>query len=110
MILIDEIPSLRDPESFEVNFDDRIEQVKLIKGNAVQDYGHIDSGDVFILTCAFRKKYYDQLKRLWIGREKVSFTDEAGIEHSDMRLVFKKAKYMAKFPDYVELTLELWKV
>lgn len=110
MIYINGIESLRDPESSEVTFDDRIEQVKLIKGNAVQDYGYIKTGDVMSLTCVFKKENYERLKEIWIGRQSVTYKDESGVEHSNLRLVFRKARYVSKFPKYITLTFELWSI
>ena len=110
LIFINDIPSLRDPESFELIFDDRIEKVQLINGNAVQDYGHVDNGDYFVVTAIFAIANYLRLQNVWINRQKVSFTDEAGVIWSDLRLVFRKIKYLKKFPKYIELTFELWKV
>ena len=49
MIFINDIPSLRNPDSFEISFDDRIEKIELINGATVQNYGHIQSGDSFAL-------------------------------------------------------------
>lgn len=110
MIYINNIPSFRDPESSSLTFDDRIEKVELINGNTVQDYGHIDSGDKFALTCLFSYSNYVQLKTLWTTRTLVSYTDEAGYVWQNLRLVFKTIKREKKFPDYVTLTFELWKV
>lgn len=106
----DTIPSFRNPESCDLTFDDRVEKIELIDGNTVQDYGHIESGDVMALTCIFSAANYVKLKELWESRTKVSFTDEAGLTWQNMRIVFKKVKYVSKFPNYVELTFELWKV
>lgn len=110
MIRINEIPSFRNPDSIEYRFDDRIEKVELINGNAVQDYGHVASGDGFTLTCLFSYENYLQLERLWQNREKVTYTDEAGEIWTDMRLVFKSIKRHQNFPGYVMLTFEMWRV
>ena len=109
MIFINDIPSLRDPESSELSFDDRVEKVELINGNGVQDYGHVESGDVNNLTCVFSAANYERLKALWAARQRVNYTDEAGIVSFSLRLVFRKIKYVRKFPHYVTLTFELWR-
>lgn len=110
MIFINDIPSLRNPESISLDFDDRVEKVELINGNGVQDYGHVASGDVIGLTCVFFVANYLRLKELWTARELVSFTDTAGTIWQNMRLVFKKIERVKKFPNYVTLTFELWRV
>ena len=106
----DTIPSLRDPESCELIFDDRIEKIELINGNTVQDYGYVESGNIVALTCIFSLANYRRLTELWQSRTKVSWTDEAGIVHENLRIVFRKVRYLSKFPKYVILTFELWKV
>ena len=110
MIWINNIPSFRNPESSSLTFDDRVEKVELINGNAIQDYGHVDSGDKFSLTCLFSYSNYERLKLLWTTRTLVSYTDESGDIWQNLRLVFKNIKREKKFPDYVTLTFELWKV
>lgn len=110
MIVIQGIKSLRNPESFEMLIEDRIEKIELINGNAVQDYGHISSGDKFALTCVFKVEDYRQLAVFWENRQKVTFTDEANNVWYDMRLVIQRVKYLRHFPDYVELTFELWRI
>lgn len=104
------IKSLRNPESFEMLIEDRIEKIELINGNAVQDYGHIETGDKFALTCIFTVEDYRKLAKFWEKRTKVTFVDEAGTEWADMRLVIQRVKYLRHFPDYVELTFELWRI
>lgn len=110
MIFINDIPSLCNPTSFEVFFDDRIEKIELINGNTVQNYGHIQSGDSFALTCTFSYANYLRICALWESDTRVSFTDEAGEVWLNMRLVLRKEKYVSKFPAFVDLTFELWRV
>ena len=109
MIKINEIKSLRDPDSFEIIYDDRIEKIKIINGVAIQDYGHITEGDGFSLVCVFKNTDYKNLVELWESRTKVNFTDEAGTIWENMRLTIQRAKYLKKYPTYVEVTFELWR-
>ncbi len=110
MIYINDIPSFRDPESHEEIVDDRIEKIELINGNTIQDYGHCYTGDTIALTCIFKSKYYSRLMDLWGNREKVTYTDQSGNVFTDMRLVIRRIKYVEKFPEYLILTFELWRV
>lgn len=109
MIFINDIPSLRDPESDSLSFDDRVQKVPLINGNTVQDYGHIESGDTFTLSCVFSVANYERLKALWLARQKVTYTDKAGTVYTNCRLVFKSIQYVANFPNYVTLEFEIWR-
>lgn len=110
MIYINDIPSLRDPESLELFIEDRIEKIELIGGNAVQDYGHVESGDVFSLECVFHVDAWGEIEALWKARQLVSFTDVAGTVWTDLRIVVKSIRYENKFPKYVSLKFELWKI
>ena len=110
MIFINDIPSFRDPESSSITFDDRVEKIELINGNAIQDYGHVENGDKISLTCLFYITNYERIKALWTSRTLVTYTDEAGEVWANMRLVFKNIKREKKFPNFVTLTFELWKV
>lgn len=110
MIYINDIPSLRDPESLELVIEDRIEKIELIGGNAVQDYGHVESGDVFSLECVFHVDNWGRMQELWKTRQLVSFTDPAGMIWQNLRLVIRRIKYDKNFPKYAWITFELWKI
>lgn len=110
MIYINDIPSFRDPESAEYIFDDRIEKIELINGNAVQDYGHVESGDAYQLECMFTRANYLRILHLWHAREFVTYTDEAGIVNENMRLVCRRVRRDKNFHHYYFLTFELWRV
>ena len=109
MIYINVIPSLRDPESSEIIFDDRKTKIPIIGGVVLQNYGHIAEGDAFALTCVFSKENYERLESLWLEDQRVSFTDESGTVHNDLTLYFIRRRYIPKFPDYVTLIFELWR-
>ena len=109
MIYINDIPSLRDPESISYTIDDRIQKIPLINGNTVQDYGYFSTGDVISLSCVFSVANFQRLQALWINRQKVSFTDTAGVIWQNMRLVFKSFKRDEHFKNYIILDFELWR-
>lgn len=109
MIYINNIPSFRDPESYKLIIDDRVEKIELINGVAVQDYGHIAEGDAFSIVCVFSKANFNRVLALWEAREKVSFTDTAGVVWQALRIVLKEYEYLEKFPKYIKATFELWR-
>ncbi|MBR0060022.1 MAG: hypothetical protein IJP68_00935, partial [Selenomonadaceae bacterium] len=96
--------------SCEYTFDDRIEKIELINGNAVQDYGHVESGDVYSVESMFTRANYLRVLQLWKAREFVTYTDEAGIIYEHMRLVCRRVRRDKNFPNYYFLTFELWRV
>lgn len=110
MIFINDIPSLRNPDSFELNIEDRIEKIELIGGNAVQDFGHVETGDVFALDCVFSRDNWSRIESLWAARQFVSFTDVAGVVWTNLRIVVKRIKYVERFPHYVHVIFELWRI
>lgn len=108
-IRINNIESYRSPESFTVNVDDRIEKVPLIQGNTVQDYGHVENGDSFVISCLFSRANFNEILALWRARQTVTFTDEAGELWTNCRIVIRSYKYEPRFPDYVMLDFEIWR-
>ena len=68
MIYINGIASFRDPESYKVIPDDRVEKIEIIGSVAVQDFGHIADGDTFSLTCLFSETNFNQILGLWEAR------------------------------------------
>ncbi len=108
-IKINDIESYRSPESLTVNVDDRIEKVPLINGNTVQDYGHIEDGDSFVVSCLFSKTNFNAVLALWRARQKVTFTDDTGDIWENCRIVIRSYKYEPRFPNYVTLDFEIWR-
>lgn len=102
------ISSLRDPESCEYIFDERLEKYELRRGVVLEDNGYHADGDVLVLTCIFAEADYQRLMNVWQSRSKVTFEDESGQQHADKLLVFRSVRYVGKFPDYRELKFELW--
>lgn len=109
MIWINDIPSLRDPESITYNFDDRIQRVPLLYGNTVQDYGYIPTGDYFTITCVFSMQNWLKLQQYWVNRTLVNFTDTGGTVWEKCRIVCRSYQRVAKFPNYITLNFELWR-
>lgn len=109
MIYINDIPSFRDPEKAEVNFEHRIERIELIGRTVAQDFGHIPTGDRISLECVFTKENYTKLEKLWEESARVTYTDEAGVKWEDLKLVFYSRKYVDRFRNYISLTFELWR-
>jgi hypothetical protein len=109
MIYINDIPSLRDPESFEYVPDDRVEKIELMNGVGIQDFGHVEEGDVFIVECVFLDDNLSEILALWEAREKVSFTDTAGITWQGLRIVMKSLRRDPHFPKYIIANFELWR-
>lgn len=108
MIYINGIASFRDPENYKVIPDDRVQKVEIIGGVAIQDYGHIDAGDVISMTCLFSEANFNQLLGLWNSRTIVSFTDTAGAVWSGRRIVMKEYERDKNFPHYILASFELW--
>lgn len=109
-IKINNIESFRTPESCTITVDDRIEKIQLINGNTVQDYGHIESGDTFTISALFKKNDFNSIMTLWNNRSLISFTDESGEVYTNCRIVVKSYKYETKFPDYIMLEFEIWRI
>lgn len=102
--------TFRAPESWEYTPDDRQQVFQLINGNVVQDYGHISSGDKISCSCSFTTKNYRIVYGYWESRQLVDVTDEAGNTYRNCRVVIKSYKYMPKFPDTIEATIEFWRL
>lgn len=109
-IKINNIESFRSPESVNITLDDRIEKIQLINGNCIQDYGHISSGDTITVTAIFKKSDFESIVQLWSNRTLVTYRDDGGNLWNNMRLVLRGYQYVARFPGYVSVNFELWRV
>lgn len=109
MIYINNISSFRDPESYKVVPDDRIQKIEIIDSIAIQDYGHIADGDTIQLTCLFSQRNFNQLTALWESRANVTFRDMVGRTLTNRLIVIKEYGPDKDFPEYMLVTFELWK-
>lgn len=109
MIYIDDIPSFSNPESFQINVNDRQEKFEVFGGHVVQDLGIEDSDFSFSVTVLFSKANFNKVVALWKNRTLVTFTDESGEIWQGCRVILKSYKYQNKFPDYVMATFEIWR-
>ena len=109
MIKINDIASFRDPESYKVIPDDRIQKIAIIGGVVIQDYGHVENGDAISIVCMFSEANFNQLLTLWEDRETVTFTDTAGEVRDNLIIVMKEYERDKRFKKYITATFELWK-
>lgn len=107
---IGNVCTFKTPEDWEYTPDDRQEVVKLIGGNTVQDYGHIESGDKMSCTCLFYRDDFETVKGYWNSRLLVDVQDEAGNIYKNCRVVIKSWSYQSRFSDYVKTTIEFWRL
>lgn len=108
MIYINDIPSLRNPDSGDdVIIDDRKTKVELINGTAIQNGGVFLGG--FSLTCVFSKADFERFKNLWLANEKVSYTNKAGVIYSGLTIKVSKYGYVDSFHNYIKVEFDLWK-
>ena len=108
-IKINDIESFRRPESFSITPDDRLERIPVMNGVVVQDAGYVEDGDIIQLEAMFGNEEMEDILDLWKDREKVTLTDEAERTYGNLIMNIKELKYVPRFPDYVFITMELWK-
>lgn len=100
----------RRPESWSVEPDDRQEQHKTIDGVVVEDYGHVDAGDIISTTIVLSYENYVKVYNYWLNRTRVKVVDHAGTIWENMRVVIKKDTYVNRHESYHQLEIELWRV
>ena len=104
------VTALKMGEDFSISPDSRQELIKTIGGVKVIDYGDVLDGETYGFSVTFLKDDFTTIKDYAFNRQKISFIDEAGIERSNCRVVIKSYKYVNKFPDLIECSLEIWRV
>ena len=97
-------------ENWETIPDDRQETVEIVGGVAVQDFGHIASGDKISCTITAWREDFLQIVDYWENRTLVDVIDETGERYSDMRVVVKSYSYIAGFKKYFKANIEFWRV
>ena len=89
--------------------DDRQELVKVFGSVVVQDYGHIEAGDTISWKLQFNKINWELVKSYWHNRVIVNVQDEAG-KIFQARIVVKSYSRVNRFPDYINASVELWRI
>lgn len=108
MIYIDDIPSFRDPERYTLIYSDRVQKIEIIGSVVVQDWGHVEADDIFSVECMFTWENCGRVLELWAARKKITFTDTAGTQYHNMRLVIKELERDKNFPKQIMMKFELW--
>lgn len=108
LLKIGDAVAFRRPEDWSYTPDDRQEAHKTIDGVVVEDYGHVDAGDVINCTVTLRYADYVKVYNYWLTRTKVKVVDHAGQVWENRRIVIKKDKYVNYHESFHEVELELW--
>lgn len=109
LLKIGDAVAFRRPEDWSYTPDDRQEAHQTIDGVVVEDYGHVDAGDVINCTVVMAYREYVKVYNYWINRTRVKVVDHAGQEWDNMRVVIKKDSYIDYHESYHKLDLELWR-
>lgn len=109
-IRLGEAVSLSNPQGYKVTPDDRQQKIETIGGVVVEDYGHIEAGDVTSFTVNFSKKNFEIIKSYWENRILIEYEDVAGEIFKNVRIVIKSYSYIERFKNYYTATLEIWRV
>lgn len=97
-------------ENWQITPDDRQQQIQIIGGVAVQDFGHVAEGDKISCSVTLLADGWETIKGYWDRRELVDVTDKTGIVWKNVRVVVKSYTYVEQFPKAVKATIEFWRV
>jgi len=97
-------------ENWQITPDDRQQQVEIVGGVAVQDFGHVTEGDKVSCSVTVLADGWETIKGYWDNRALVNISDEAGVVWEDMRVVVKSYQYVPHFHKAVKATLEFWRL
>ena len=97
-------------ENWQVIPDDRQILIETIGGVAVQDFGHIESGDKYSCKITIRAEDAATIYNYWHNRILVNVEDEAGNILENMRVKVTQYNYLAGFKKYIQATMEFWRV
>lgn len=91
--------------------DDRQTKIQTIGGNVIQDYGHVQSGDVVQWSnLQMEQVEAEKIESYWNSRQTVTCMN-AGMQTFSARVVVKSWKRLPRFErKAVEMNLELWKI
>ena len=99
-----------DTENWQTIPDDRQQQVEIIGGSVVQDFGRAPAGDKISCTVTVLADGWKTICEFWEKRTPVTVEDEAGNLWRDLRVVVKSYAYVDRFPRDYKVTLEFWRI
>lgn len=108
-IRIGEVRTL-DTENWQTIPDDRQQQVEIIGGSVVQDFGRVPEGDKISCTVTVLEDGWQSICEFWEQRTPVTVEDEAGNLWRNLRVVVKSYAYVDRFPRAYKVTLEFWRI
>ena len=108
-IKIGDVETLR-TENWKVTPDDRQTQIETIGGKVVQDFGHVEEGDIFSCSVTLKAADAITLYDYWHNRTLVTVRDVAGQEWENLRVVIKRYSYVDRFESHYAVDLEFWRV
>ncbi len=98
-----------DVDNWQIIPDDRQQQIEIVGGMAVQDFGHVEVGDRIFCNVTVTSDGWKEICRYWNARQRVDIYDEAGAVWYDIRVVVKSYQYVSRFPRAIKATLEFWR-
>ena len=107
-IVVGEVRTL-EVENWQIVPDDRQQQIEIVGGSVVQDYGHVAEGDKVSCSVTVLADGWEIIKGYWDSRQKVNISDEADVVWENMRGVVKSYEYVSRFPHAIKATLEFWR-
>ena len=108
-IQIGEVRTL-DVDNWQIIPDDRQQQVEIIGGVAVQDFGHVEAGDKVSCNVTVTGEGWREICRYWNSRQLVAVKDEGGNVWPSMRVIVKSYQYVPRFSKAIKATLEFWRL
>ena len=108
-IQIGEVRTL-DADNWQIIPDDRQQQVEIIGGMAVQDFGHVEAGDKVSCNVTVTGEGWREICRYWNSRQLVAVKDEGGNVWPSMRVIVKSYQYVPRFSKAIKATLEFWRL
>ena len=108
-IQIGEVRTL-EADNWQIIPDDRQQQVEIIGGVAVQDFGHVEAGDKVSCNVTVTGEGWREICRYWNSRQLVAVKDEGGNVWPSMRVIVKSYQYVPRFSKAIKATLEFWRL
>lgn len=110
LLKIGDAIAFRRPEDWTVTPDDRQQVHQTINGAVVEDYGHVDTGDVITCTVILSRANFNMVYNYWQSRTHVKVVDVTGQEWDNARVVLKEYSYINRHESFYKVKLEFWRV
>jgi hypothetical protein len=108
-VMIGSVKTLKLHKPWHCRPDDRQQMIEVVGSVEIQDYGHVEDGDVFEQEYTVTAADWPTILDYWNNRTKVTVINENGELFDNLRIKITGYDYIENFKGPVKFQCEFWR-